>query len=92
MRHREVRGTGDQVAVLRQVEGTHRHRLMAEWHETVGIGYPKDELATCYVSDKQLWPDLFSLKGQRVWLTLHGHRIIGVEREKPDGVVLRESE
>jgi hypothetical protein len=63
-------------------EGTDRHRLLAEWHETIGIGYPKDDLATCQASEKALWPELYALKGQRVWLRLRRDRIVGVEREK----------
>ena len=64
-------------------EGTDRHRLIAEWHETVGIGYPKDCIATCWTSEKYLWPELQALKGQRVWLRLRGDKITGVEREMP---------
>ena len=63
-------------------EGTDRHRLILEWHDTVGIGYPKDDLATCQESEKELWPELYALKGQRVWLRLRGDRIVGVEREE----------
>lgn len=68
-------------------DGTSRHRLIAEWHETVGIGFPKDNLATCYPSEKELWPKLQALKGQRVWLTLRPDgikrkKIVGVEPEK----------
>lgn len=64
-------------------ESTPHHRLIAEWHETVGIGYPKDALATCYASEKDIWPALRALQGQRVWLRLRGDRIVGVEPEKP---------
>jgi hypothetical protein len=70
-------------SVFEMGEGTNRHRLIAEWHETDGIGYPKDVLATCLASDKKLWPELYALKGQRVWLSLRGDRIVGVEPEKP---------
>ena len=64
-------------------EGTDRHRLIVEWNETVGIGYPKDEVATCQASEKELWPELRALKGQKVWLTLRRDRIMGVERAIP---------
>jgi len=70
-------------SVFEMGEGTNRHRLIAEWHETVGIGYPKDNLATCYASDNELWPELHTLRGQRVWLHLRRDRIVGVEPEKP---------
>ena len=70
-------------SVFEMGQSTDRHRLIAEWHETVGIGYPKDDLATCLASEKDLWPELYALKGQRVWLSLRGDRIIGVEPEKP---------
>lgn len=69
--------------VFEMGESTNRHRLIAEWHETLGIGFPKDDLATCQASAKELWPELYALKGQRVWLRLRGHTIFGVEREKP---------
>lgn len=64
-------------------EGTDWHRLIAEWHETVGIGYPKDRIATCQASDKDLWPKLRTLKGQQVWLSSRRDRIVGVERAMP---------
>jgi hypothetical protein len=70
-------------SVFEMGEGTYRHRLIAEWHETVGIGFPKDDLATCHVFEKHLWPELYALKGQRVWLRLRGDRIVGVEPEDP---------
>jgi hypothetical protein len=63
-------------------ESTDRHRLVVEWHETVGIGCPKEDLATCLASEKELWAELYALKGRRVWLSLRGDRIIGVEPEK----------
>lgn len=75
-------------SVFEMGEGTERHRLLAEWHETVGIGYPKDDLATCYESEKDLWPELYAMKGQRVWLRLRPDgigrkKIVGAEPEKP---------
>src|SRR5579863_10116886 len=69
-------------SVFEMGEGTNRHRLLVEWHETSGIGFPTDPLATCPVSQKELWTDLYALKGQRVWLRLRGDTIIGVEREE----------
>lgn len=50
-------------SVFEMGEGTDQHRLVVEWHETVGIGVPKDELATCPASAKELWPELYALKG-----------------------------
>jgi hypothetical protein len=70
-------------SVFEMGEGTERHRLLAEWHETVGIGYPKDRLATCYASEKDIWPELRALRGQRVWLCLRGDKITGAELAKP---------
>jgi hypothetical protein len=70
-------------SVFEMGEGTERHRLLAEWHETVGIGYPKDALARCSASEKELWSELYALKGQRVWLLLRRDRIVGVERAMP---------
>jgi hypothetical protein len=67
-------------SVFEMGEGTPRHRLLVEWHETVGIGYPKGALATCEASEQELWPALYALKGQRVRLTLRRDRITGVER------------
>ncbi len=76
-------------SVFEMGEGTNRHRLIAEWHETIGIGYPKDNLATCYPSDNELWPKLHALKGRRVWLHLRRDRVVGESRKDPDGFVLR---
>lgn len=89
-------------AVFEMGVGTDRHRLMVEWHETVGIGYPKDDLATCYpsekdfISGKELWPELYALNGQRVCLRLRpdGFRrkkVIGVEPQEPGWIPICEA-
>jgi hypothetical protein len=71
--------------VFEMGEGTVRHRLIVEWHETVGIGYPKDEIATCQSSAKHFWLKLRPFKGRRVLLHLLGNNIVGVERDTPPG-------
>lgn len=103
--------SGEQAGMIKAVKlesvfemgvGTERHRLLVEWHETVGIGYPKDDLATCYPSEKdflsgkELWPELYALNGQRVWLRLRPDgwkrkKIVGVEPEEPGWIPLCEA-
>jgi|ERR1700722_11990626 hypothetical protein len=55
-------------------------RISRCWTPTGGrIGFPKNPLATSDESDRALWPELYALNGRRVWLSLRGDRVVGVE-------------
>ncbi len=66
-----------------------RHRLILEWHETVGFGKPKDPIAICHQSEKHLWEKIQKLVGWRVLLHLNGDNVMGIERDLVEIVIRR---
>ena len=66
-----------------------RHRLILEWHETVGYGRPKDPLAICQQSEKHLWDKIKRLVGWKVLLHLNGDNVVEIERHMVEIVIHR---